>query len=69
MRKILVPVPPLEFQERFTRIVKKVEILKDKKELSLQELEHLYMSLRQKFFSDESVLVKQRDISIESIGG
>ncbi|MGF7140457.1 restriction endonuclease subunit S [Roseimarinus sediminis] len=53
LRKVNVPVPPLELQTKFVQIVEKTEALKTQYQQSLQELENLYGSLSQKAFKGE----------------
>jgi len=53
VEEIKIPVPPLELQTQFARIVEKTEALKSQYQQSLQELENLYGSLSQKAFRGE----------------
>lgn len=53
LKKIQVPMPPIELQTQFAQIVEKIEALKTQYQQSLQELEHLYGSLSQKAFRGE----------------
>lgn len=46
-------LPPLPLQNQFAEIVNKVEVLKEKHQKSLEELENLYGSLSQKAFRGE----------------
>ena len=55
---IKFPYPPIELQNQFAQIVKKVEGIKNKYQESLQELENLYASLSQKAFKGELDLSK-----------
>jgi len=48
-----IPVPPLSLQNQFAEIVNKVEVLKEKHQRSLEELENLYGSLSQRAFRGE----------------
>ena len=53
MNKLFVPSPPLNLQNQFASIVKKVEFLKTLYQHSLSELENLYGTLSQKAFKGE----------------
>jgi len=53
-----IPIPPIDLQNQFANIVNKVEKLKEKFNLSLQELKNLYGSLSQKAFKGELDLSK-----------
>jgi type I restriction enzyme S subunit len=53
MRKLFIPVPPIELQTQFARIVEKTEALKAQYQQSLRELENLYGSLSQRAFRGE----------------
>ena len=53
LKKIQVPMPPIELQTQFAQIVEKIEALKTQYQQSLQELENLYGSLSQKAFRGE----------------
>jgi type I restriction enzyme S subunit len=48
-----VPVPPLTFQNQFSEIVQKVEILQEKQFQSRQNINHLFNSLMQQAFKGE----------------
>lgn len=48
-----VPIPPIELQTRFAKIIEKTEALKSQYQQSLKELENLYGSLSQKAFRGE----------------
>ncbi|MFE4241921.1 restriction endonuclease subunit S [Peribacillus butanolivorans] len=50
--------PPIELQNEFAAIVEKVEVLKEKYNQSLTELENLYSSLSQRAFKGELELSK-----------
>jgi type I restriction enzyme S subunit len=50
-----VPVPPIELQEKFAKIVEKVEELKNIEKKSLIESENLFDSLMQKAFKGELI--------------
>jgi type I restriction enzyme, S subunit len=58
LRTILIPLPPLELQKRFARIVIKVESMKAHYSKSLTHLEALYGTLSQKSFKGESDLLR-----------
>jgi len=62
LRKLEIPVPPIELQTQFAQIVEKTEALKTQYQQSLQELENLYGSLSQKAFRGE-LSVKQFSIA------
>lgn len=53
LRKLQIPLPPIELQTQFARIVEKTEVLKSQYQQSLQELEQLYGSLSQRAFRGE----------------
>ncbi|HPA58192.1 MAG TPA: restriction endonuclease subunit S [bacterium] len=50
VRGIEIPIPPLSLQNEFAEIVNRVEVLKEKYQKSLEELENLYGSLSQRAF-------------------
>lgn len=53
LRNLLVPKPPLPLQKQFASIVEKIETIKAKYQVSLEELERLYGSLSQRAFKGE----------------
>ncbi|WP_452232058.1 restriction endonuclease subunit S [Lacinutrix sp. MEBiC02595] len=53
LKKIRIPIPPLDNQNKFANIVGKVESIKQNYKTHLQELENLYGSLIQKAFKGE----------------
>ncbi|PKA10890.1 hypothetical protein CH372_17060 [Leptospira meyeri] len=53
IENITIPFPPLELQNQFAEVVEKVEVLKEKYQKSLGELENLYGSLSQRAFRGE----------------
>lgn len=53
LKKMKLPIPPIELQTQFAQIVEKTEALKSKYQQSLKELENLYGSLSQKAFEGE----------------
>jgi type I restriction enzyme S subunit len=53
IKKLKIKLPPIELQNHFEYLLKKVESLKAKYETSLQELENLYGALSQRAFSGE----------------
>ncbi|MDD3077421.1 MAG: restriction endonuclease subunit S, partial [Proteiniphilum sp.] len=53
LKKMKLPIPPIELQTPFAKIVEKTESLKTQYQQSLQELENLYGSLSQKAFKGE----------------
>jgi len=58
LRNLKFPVPPIELQTQFAKIVEKTEALKTQYQQSLQELENLYGSLSQKAFMGELFINK-----------
>jgi type I restriction enzyme S subunit len=60
LKKLRLPIPPIELQTQFAQIVEKTEALKVHYQSSLQELENLYGSLSQRAFRGELTL-KQTD--------
>ncbi|GEN71476.1 restriction endonuclease subunit S [Chryseobacterium lathyri] len=58
LKKLKIPIPPIELQNQFATIVEKVESLKKEYEASLQELENMYGTLSQKAFKGELNLSK-----------
>lgn len=64
--KIKFPVPPIDLQNDFSEIVKKIESLKSKEMDSLKKAENLFQSLQQRafkgeLFSNESLTVKPQE--------
>ena len=53
LRNLSIPVPPIELQTQFARIVEKTDALKTQYQQSLQEMESLYGSLSQRAFKGE----------------
>lgn len=53
LKKILIPIPPIELQNQFADFVTKVDKLKFEMEKSLKELEDNFNSLMQKAFKGE----------------
>ena len=53
LRNLRVPKPPIQLQNKFASIVEKVETMKAKYQVSLEELERLYGSLSQRAFKGE----------------
>ena len=53
LKQAVIPVPPLELQNQFAAIVKKVDSIKSRYQKSLTELEALYGALSQKAFKGE----------------
>jgi len=60
LKKMKLPIPPLDLQFQFAQIVEKTEALKAQYQQSLQELEQLYGSLSQKAFSGELTMKEDR---------
>ena len=58
LRSFMVPQPPLNLQIEFDIIVNKVELIKNKYQTSLNELENLYGSISQRAFKGELDLSK-----------
>lgn len=63
-----INVPPLSLQTQFADIVKKTEVLKERYQASLAELENLYQSLSQRAFKGE-LGVKENPVSIAAEPG
>lgn len=59
IKSLPIIVPPFKLQTQFARIVEKTEALKTLYQQSLQELENLYGSLRQKAFRGELSLKEE----------
>lgn len=53
LKQVLLPFPPIDFQNQFAAIVEKVEGLKSRYQQSLADLESLYGALSQKAFKGE----------------
>jgi type I restriction enzyme S subunit len=53
IKKLKIKRPPIELQDHFEFILKRIEVLKIKYEASLRELENLYGSLSQRAFRGE----------------
>ena len=53
LKKMKLPIPPIELQTQFAQIVEKTEVLKTQYQQCLQVLENLYGSLSQKAFGGE----------------
>ncbi len=53
LKKVLLPIPPLALQDKFSEIVKKVEAIKSDYKNNLECLESLFKSLKQKAFKGE----------------
>lgn len=53
IRQVEIPLPPIGLQDRFARIVEKIELIKEKYQLSLFESENLFNSLMQRAFRGE----------------
>ncbi|MBI2546577.1 restriction endonuclease subunit S [Candidatus Woesearchaeota archaeon] len=53
LKKIKIPLPPLPLQEKFAKIVKRVENLKEKQNQSKEKIDNLFNSLMQKAFRGE----------------
>lgn len=65
LEKLKIPIPPIELQTQFAKIVEKTESLKTQYQQSLQELENLYGSLSQKAFRRElSISKNQKAVEI-----
>jgi type I restriction enzyme S subunit len=68
LRKLEIPVPPIELQTQFAQIVSTTEALKTQYKQSLQELENLYGSLSQKAFKGELSLKVEDLLSSAELG-
>ncbi len=53
LKKIKIPLPPLHLQQKFAKIVEKVEKLKEKQKQSKEKIDNLFNSLMQKAFKGE----------------
>ncbi len=62
LKKILIPIPPMELQNQFAQIVEEIEEMKTDYQKSLKELENLFGVLSQKAFKGELDLSKMEDI-------
>jgi restriction endonuclease S subunit len=47
---LIIPIPPIELQNRFADIVKQIDKQKFEIENSLKEMQELYESLMEKYF-------------------
>ncbi len=61
LKKMKLPIPPIQLQTQFAQIVEKTEALKTQYQQSLQELENMYGSLSQKAFKGE-LSVKENNL-------
>ena len=50
LKKMKLPIPPMELQTQFANIVSQTEVLKEQYKKSWVELENLYSSLSQEVF-------------------
>ena len=50
LKKIVIPVPPIDLQNQFSEIVKQIDKQKFEIEKSLKEIQELYESLMEKYF-------------------
>ena len=50
LKKIVIPVPPIDLQNQFSKIVKQIDKQKFEIEKSLKEIQELYESLMEKYF-------------------
>lgn len=64
IKELPILLPPLELQNKFAEIVKKIEALKAEKEKSLEQIENLFQSLQQRAFKGE--LFDSRESEVES---
>lgn len=53
IKSLKIPLPPIELQNKFSEVVKKIEALKVEKLKSAEKLENLFQSLQQKAFKGE----------------
>jgi len=56
IKKILIPLPGIDIQNKFVNIVEKIEFLKEKQQSSTQEINILFDALMQKAFNGELVV-------------
>ena len=52
-KRLEIPLPPLPLQQKFAKIVEKVEKLKEKQKQSKGHIDNLFNSLMQKSFKGE----------------
>lgn len=52
-QELLIPIPPIEEQNKFAKIVEKVEAQKQKNELVIEQMNNLFNSLSQRAFKGE----------------
>ncbi|MDD5474082.1 MAG: restriction endonuclease subunit S [Candidatus Methanoperedens sp.] len=55
IRKLFLPLPPLPLQQKFARIVEKIESMRQSQNQSKQQIEDLFNALMQKAFKGELV--------------
>lgn len=53
--RIIVPLPPLQLQKQFARIVEKIEAMRERHEKVKQEIDNLFDALMQKAFTGELI--------------
>ncbi len=51
--ELIIPIPPLELQRKFSKIVERVESLRNEKLKSAIQIENLFQSLQQRAFKGE----------------
>ena len=79
LKEVLLPIPPLPLQEKFSVIVEKIEALKSRYQQCLHDLETLYSSISQQAFMGEmdlscmplpdTKLKEEKSEGIESLAG
>ena len=55
LKQIKIPIPPIDLQNKFAKIVEKVEIMKEYQKNSIQQIDDLFNNLMQKAFKGELV--------------
>lgn len=55
LRKLKIPLPPLDIQQKFAQIVEKVEVIRQNQKQSQQALDNLFDALTQKAFKGELI--------------
>ncbi len=53
LKTIKIPLPPIELQEKFSEVVKKIENLKNETVKSAKKIDSLFQSLQQRAFKGE----------------
>lgn len=64
LKGIIIPVPPLNLQNRFASIIEKIELIRAKLKKGKQHSEHLYSGLSQLAFSGELTFTTAVDLEV-----